>query len=140
MKPKISELSGKNRKASLECIRKVQSMNKQMVKGHGHPEREIMVAYVICHYSAGKRKACEDHCLDCHQCRTQLAVLQRLHSTPIDDDELRDLVSLLPYGRRAAAQARQIIMQQENDAAGFHYRGRFWSGTSGVSPNNKTRV
>jgi hypothetical protein len=90
-----------------------QLMNKQKVKGRGHPGRENMVAYVICHYSAGKRKAIEDHFLDCRECRTQLALLQRLRITSIDEDELRDLAPLLPSGQRAAAQARQIIKEQE---------------------------
>jgi hypothetical protein len=88
-------------------------MNEQKVKGLDHWESEMRVAYMICLYSAGKRKAIDDHYLDSRQCRIELAMLERLQLTPTDDDELRDLASLLPYGQRAAAQARQIIKQQE---------------------------
>ncbi|MCI0336028.1 MAG: tetratricopeptide repeat protein, partial [Acidobacteria bacterium] len=88
-------------------------MNGKINGNKSHPDREMMVAYVTGSSSAEGRKVIEDHCLDCHTCRTQLSILLHLIVQPVDEDEQIELAPLLPLGQQAAAQAREIIRQQE---------------------------
>lgn len=86
-----------------------------------HPDRKKMVAYVTGSCSSEERKVIEDHCLYCLICRTQLSTLLHLIVSSADEYEQGELDLLLPLGRQAAAQAREIIRQQEQ----WNRRGAF---------------
>jgi CHAT domain-containing protein len=87
----------------------------------GHPDRNLMVGYLTGYCSANVRKVIENHCIDCHDCRTQLSILLHLIISSADESEQLKFLILLSLGEIAAAQARSIIMaqmkQQQNQSS-----------------------
>ncbi len=78
-----------------------------------HPDRNLMVGYVTGYCSADAREIIEEHCIDCHECRTQLSFLLHLTISHPDENERRETSTLQPYGEAAAARARSIVMGQQ---------------------------
>jgi CHAT domain-containing protein len=78
-----------------------------------HPDRNLMVGYLTGHCSTDVRNIIEEHCIDCHDCRTQLSILLHMKFSTTDENEQRELAFLLPLGEEAAARARSIILRQQ---------------------------
>jgi CHAT domain-containing protein len=79
-----------------------------------HPDRNLMVGYVTGHCSTNVRKIIEEHCIDCRDCRTQLSILLYMNICSLmDENEQRWFADLLLLGEEAAAQARSIVLRQQ---------------------------
>jgi tetratricopeptide (TPR) repeat protein len=78
-----------------------------------HPDRNLMVGYVTGYCSADARKIIEEHCIDCHECRTQLSILLHMTISSADENEQRMFAPLLSLGEEAERARSIIIMQQK---------------------------
>jgi tetratricopeptide (TPR) repeat protein len=78
-----------------------------------HPDRSLMVGYLTGHCSPNVKNIIEEHCIDCHDCRTQLSLLLHLIIHSADENEKPKLLTLLTVGEEAAARARSIILKQQ---------------------------
>jgi tetratricopeptide (TPR) repeat protein len=74
-----------------------------------HPDRNLMVGYLTGRSPANVRNFIEEHCIDCHDCRTQLSLLLHLIIPSVDENEKAKFLTLLPIGEEAAARARSIV-------------------------------
>jgi CHAT domain-containing protein/Tfp pilus assembly protein PilF len=95
-----------------------------------HPDRNSMVGYVTGSCSSESRKVIEEHCLDCLECRTQLSILLHLIISSPGAEEHRKFTDLLSLGEEAAARARSIIIQQQEQSqnlAGASLAKTIWS-------------
>jgi CHAT domain-containing protein len=77
-----------------------------------HPDRNLMVSYVTGYCSADARKVIEEHCIDCHECRTQLSILLHRTISSADENEQRMFAPLLSL-EEEVERARSIIMMQQ---------------------------
>ena len=88
-------------------------MKDQEGQNSSHPRREMMIAYSTDACLPDERRAIEDHCLVCPQCRIEVLVLLRRGATSPVDDEQSVLTPLLPIGLQAAARARELVKQEK---------------------------
>jgi CHAT domain-containing protein len=79
-----------------------------------HPDRNLIVSYVTGYCSEDTKEIIEEHCIDCHVCRTQLSFLLHLTISHPEENERRELSAVQRLGEAAAARARSIVMGQQS--------------------------